>query len=700
MPRMSETEVLADVEARVKDAVGYLADTLSGQREKATKYYRGDAFGNEEPGRSQVVSRDVAQNIDTVMPSLMRIFSGSDEIARFQPSEPGDEEASQQATDYVNWIWTQQNDGFVTFHHWFKDGLMAKLGTIKIWWDDAPHRTKERYFGLNEQELAAIQSDKDIEVGDIEVIQDVAIEADGMPAMVQTFNVDVVKINREGRIRIEPLPPECFLFGRRARNLERADILAHRDTKTQSELIEAGYDKELVAKLFANDTTAFLSERLTRFVDVDNGPIPFSSPGSGNGEVEVIEAYLHLDVDGDGIAEYVKVCYSGSYVLDIEEVDDHPFACVTPILMPHRLVGMSMSDQLEDIQLLKSTVWRQAMDNLYLSNMPQMGVVEGAVNLDDVLTRRPGGVIRMKQQGAILPIPTQPLGREPFQMIEYLDTTAEQRTGATRYNQGLDADTLNKTATGINIIQNAAAQRIELIARIYAETGVKRAFRRILELVCKHQQKARVIRLRNQWVEMDPRGWKSGMDLSISVGLGTGNKDQVMSHMMSLLQLDEKIVALQGGVQGPLLTAGNIYAKLKKLLEAAGLKGAESYYTDPDSPEVQQMMAQQPPKQDPKAIEAQAKIAAQQAEAQARMQQDMQKAQHDATLAEQKLMHEMRLAEMRLAGELEIAKMKAGVETEIARMKAQAEAERAHEAMERQEGRADVMSARERAESE
>src|SRR5471032_472891 len=212
-----------------------------------------------------------------------------------------------------------------------------------------------------------------------------------------------------------------------------------------------------------------------------------------------------------------------------------------------------------------------------------MGAVEGQVNLDDLLNRRPGGIVRIKSADALVPIATAPLGGDVFQMIEYIDSVREQRTGVTRYNQGLDPDTLNKTAFGINAIQNAAQQRLELIARIFAETGVKRAFRRILELVCKHQQKPKIVRLRQRWVAMDPREWNDEMDLSVSVGLGTGNRDQQTAQMMNLLQLDQQIVQMQGGVDGPLVTSQNIYNKLSKLVEASGLKTVASYYTDPRS---------------------------------------------------------------------------------------------------------------------
>lgn len=268
-------------------------------------------------------------------------------------------------------------------------------------------------------------------------------------------------------------------------------------------------------------------------------------------------------------------------MLENEEADGHPFAALCPNPLPHRFWGLSVADQTLDLQVVKSTLWRGALDSIYLANAPQLGVLEGKVNVDDLLNRRPGGIVRMRDAGAIIPIATQPVSADAFQMIEYLDTVREQRTGVTRYNQGLDADTLNKTATGIHAIQSAAQQRLELIARIFAETGVKRAFKRVLELVSKHQSAPHIIRLRNRWVAMDPRAWSEEMDLAVTVGLGTGNRDQQVLTLLRLLELDERIVALQGDVSGPLVTARNVYNMLVKLVEAAGLKSADSYYSDP-----------------------------------------------------------------------------------------------------------------------
>lgn len=408
MARASDADVLAEARSRVAEAQGGDGSTLSKQREDALKYYRGDPLGTEVDGRSQVVSRDVAQYIDSQMPALLRIFTSGDEVARFEPRKPGDEEKSAQATDYVNWIWSQDNAGFVNFHHWFKDALLNKLGTVKIWWEEEEEITSEKYERLDADQLEAIRSDGDVEV---EVTAETEIPPPPMPPglppgmpvpePVVIYDATVTRKNLIGRVRVEPVPPEEMRIGARTRNDVDTDVLAHVTRRTRSSLIAAGYSRKLVDKL-PQDGNPLHGEENSRFEDVDDNR-GVGAESAAETEVEWCEAYFRFDRNDDGQSEMLRVCYSGSELLDVEEVDDHPFAFVSPILMPHRLVGMSTADQTMDLQLVKTTIQRQILDNLYLTNMPQIGAVDGQVNLDDLLTRRPGGVVRLKARRASSP---------------------------------------------------------------------------------------------------------------------------------------------------------------------------------------------------------------------------------------------------------------------------------------------------------
>ncbi len=678
MTKMSDGDLAAILDAKIHNALGYQGGRLSQLRRQAERYYKGESFGNEIDGRSQVVSRDVAEAVDSMMPSLMRIFASGDQVVRFNPSGPQDEAIADQATDYVNWIWNQQNEGFANFYSWFKDALLKKTGAIKIWWDESEDVTRETYQGLTDMELQLLAGDPGIEMVEhdeyvdpsypgpsaVALPEDLAGDAPEAAPIPKLHDVAVRRTIRDGRVRVEPLPPDEFLIDRRAVSLDEAPFVAHRVKRTISELIEMGYPKAKVIDLAGDDVADYGMERLERFQDEDE--MPWRQAGELDPtmrEVWVTECYLRVDYDGDGVAELRKITVAGegaASVLDNEPVDDHPFAALTPIPMPHKFFGMSIAEQTIDLQLIKSTLWRGALDALYLSNSPQIGAVEGQVNLDDLLNRRPGGIVRIKSADALVPIATAPLGGDVFQMIEYIDSVREQRTGVSRYNQGLDPDTLNKTATGINAIQNAAQQRLELIARVFAETGVKRAFRRILELVCKHQQKPKIIRLRQRWTAMDPREWNDEMDMSVSVGLGTGNRDQQVAQMMSLLRLDQEIVQMQGGVAGPLVTVQNIYAKLAKLVEASGLKNVASYYSDPRS-QPPSSLAPRPPGPPP----VDPLVQQQQMALQTERQRVAQEPQIAAMTARIKAETEIQKAHIEAATAIEVARLRAGLDREV-----------------------------------
>jgi hypothetical protein len=366
---------------------------------------------------------------------------------------------------------------------------------------------------------------------------------------------------------------------------------AHRRKVTIGELKEMGFDD--VDDISSDDGDNFNSEKTARFSFDETGSASGDEKDPLSREVWLSECYRKIDVDGDGIAEERTIIMAGNKILSNVEGYTASLISITPIPLPHKLYGMSIADLVMDLQLLKSTIFRQILDNMYLANNGRYMALDGMVNIDDLLSSRPGGIIRVKTFDAVKPIQPPLLGAPAFSLLEYVDTIKENRTGVTRYNQGVDADSLNKTAQGINQIMSASQQRVELIARVFAETGVKDLFYAILENVQKHQDKAKVIRLRNEWVEMDPREWTSKFDLSVMVGLGTGSKDMQIAALMETLKL--QFTALQGGL--PIVTPTNIYNTANKLLEAQNIKGGDLFFTHPDK------MPPAPPMQDPAMVE-------------------------------------------------------------------------------------------------
>jgi len=590
MKKLTESELLRIVEGEESSALGFANSQLSTSRENAMNYYMGEPFGNEVEGRSVVVSRDVMDTIEWIMPSLMRIFASGDQVVRFEPQGPEDMAAAKQATDYVNYIFQRQNDGFAVLHNWFKDALLLKNGFVKVYWENSSKTSREVYNGLSDVEMGMILADQGIEVLE-------HTEYPGPQGLVH--DLVVRKNQKSGRICIENIPPEEILVRRQTRSMRECKFIAQRCRKTYSELREMGFD--VPDDLGGDDDQEFNRERIARHrLDDEMVFSPASeSLDKSQKTVWITEAYLYVDYDGDGIAELRQVIKAGKHVFSNEEVDRIPFVTVTPILMPHKLIGLSIYDLVQDLQFIKSTVWRQLLDNMYQNNNSRYMALDGMVNLDDLMLSRPGGIVRVKTFDAVKPLQASPMPAGCYQLLEYTDTVRENRVGVTRYNQGVDADSLNKTATGISQIMSASQQRIELIARVFAETGVKDLFWAIMELSQKYNEKPQMMRLSNQWAQVDPRQWSSRFDMSVSVGLGTGNKDKTLATIQGVMQLQG--AALQAGV--PVVTPVNIYNAAVEYCRAAELKGADLYFSNPE-----QMPQEQKP--DPKLMAEQMRIQA------------------------------------------------------------------------------------------
>jgi len=536
----------------------------------------------------QVVSTDVSDTVESLMPSLMRIFTAGDRVFECEPVGSEDEQVAAQATDYLNYIFYKENNGFTALYAAFKDALIQKNGILKVYWDDSEKTTREEYKKLTEDEFNILVADDEIKVSQhTEYTEDLKDE-DGITLDELVYHDCVVhKTISYGKVRIDPVPPEEFLIERRAKSIEDANFIAHKTTMTRTELIEMGYDADVVATLPVGDTNFYSEDKHVRFEDTD-----FSAPQDRGDKttdnILIHECYARIDVDGDGKSELVKVCLAGDAnykVLGIDEIDTMPFISLTPIMMPHRFYGRSVSELVEDIQLVKSTVMRQMLDNMYLTNNNRIAVQDGQVAMDDLLTNRPGGIVRTKQppSNVIMPLQAQPITDQASTMLGYLDSIKEQRTGVSRQSQGLSPDSLNsKTATGMNQVLTQSQMRMELIARIFAETGMKDLGKKLFELVCKYQQKEKMIKIRGKFIAMKPYEWRDRVNISVSVGLGTGSKEQQLILLNSILQRQMQALELQKNVHGPVVNLKNIYHTLRKLVENAGLGSVDPYFMDPE----------------------------------------------------------------------------------------------------------------------
>ncbi|BAQ88511.1 portal protein [uncultured Mediterranean phage uvMED] len=601
----------------IENALGYLGGNLSESRKKSIEYYLGDKLGTEIDGRSQVVSTDVSDTIESILPNLLRVFTASDKVVRCEPVTAEDVPFAEQATAYLNHVFYKDNDGFQLLYNFFKDALIEKNGFLKIYWDESESVEFETYQNLSKADKDALEDTKDeIEILEEEEIEDETAKEQFEELLEQyedqgadvsqveepdfiLYNCKIKRTKKTGKIKIESVPPEEFLIDRNAKSIEDADFVSHKVLMSRSDLVAMGYDEDEVNELPASSDDIYNTEDMVRQRDIDEYPVDNYTQGQ-NTKVLIYESYVKYDYDEDGIAELRKIVSAGddgSMVLENMPCDNIPFVTVTPIPMPHRFYGRSVSELVEDIQLMKSTVMRQLLDNMYLTNNNRVAVMDGMVNMDDLLTTRPGGVVRTKQppNQVMQPMTAQPISQQAFPLLSYLDTVREARTGITKSAQGLDADTLNsKTATGVNTLMTQTQMRSELIARIFAETGVKDLFRKIFELMVKYQDRERVVMLNNQYVPVKPTEWKDKFNISIVVGLGTGSKEQQTVMLNSILERQIQAFQLQGGKEMPMVTLKNIYNTLSKVIENAGLKNVESYFVDPDIGK-QMMPPPQPP---------------------------------------------------------------------------------------------------------
>ena len=608
---MDENKLKSIIESEIDNALGFIETDTTDERQKALEYYLREPYGNEIEGKSAIVTGEVAEVVDGALPQLIRVFTSSDNVVEFQPVSDGDEPFAKQATEYCNWVFYKENDGFLILHNWFKDALLQKTGVVKAYWDDKKDVTKEKYENLSDDELLMLMQDQELEVISQETIEnsiEVIDPMTGMPAvdpmtgmpMMQTnrtHNVKIKKTVNKGSVVVENIPPEEFLISKRAKTIEDSPFVAHRRQMTRSELIAMGFDRKIVEGLAAGDTVEFSPERIARYTRGEE-PNSMGSQDESMEIIEVYECYIKTDYNNDGIAELRRVVYASQEILEDMDCDYVPFHSICPIPIPHKFYGQSLADRALDLQLIKSTVVRQMLDNLYLTNNYRVGAVEGQVNLDDLLTSTAGGVVRIKNPNAIVPMTVQSNVAQSFPMLEYLDGIQARRTGVSDSQNGIDPNILqNVTAAAVSAMSQASAGKLELIARIFAETGVKSLFKGILQLLCKYQDKERVIRLNGKFVPFNPREWNDQYNVSINVGLGTGTRQEQLATMQMILSKQEEII--QGyGLSNPLVSIKQYRDTLAKFINMAGFKDATAFMNEITPEQNEQFSQPTPPKLD------------------------------------------------------------------------------------------------------
>jgi hypothetical protein len=709
MPKKSLSELKTMLVAEKMDALAAVrASKLSSERTAAMDYYNGDMNRDMPPqdGRSKAVSSDVADTIEGLMPSLMEIFAGSDDVMQFNPVGPQDVQAAVQETDYVNHVFMQQNPGFLVLYSFIKDALLSKVGIVKVWWEDHEEQEEETYYDIPDDGYALLAANPDIEIvaHSAHPAPQLQLPASASPAMSgppaqglppsaaggpavtpamgggaqpglsapspvappQLHDVTVATKRQVQKACVEGVPPEEFGISRFARSLRDCGYCFHEVIRREEDLIADGYDPDQIKAI---PTYAMLTnpEELSRdTVDEHLAAGGDEGVNEANRQIKITEHYVRMDYEGNNKPALYMVVTGGDQgeILRrdgkevIEQTDVIPFAAMTPFIVTHRFFGRSVADLVMDIQRVKTAILRGILDNVYLANNPRVEVSETHATdttLDDLLVSRPGGIVRTKMPGGVNWQEVPSIAAAAFPVIEYMDSQREWRTGVSHVSQGIDAEALqNQSATAAAQVYSASQAKMKLIARIFAETGIKDLFLLLHAVIRKNGSQAQTVKLRNQWTTIDPRDWKKREDMTVQVGLGSGGKTEQMQQLQAIINLQAQAVAAG---KGNIVSDKNLYNSGVEFAKLAGRKDFNDFFTDPAT-----VPAPQPPP-DPKLLEIQMQGQLQDKKQQTDAAHQQAKMQADAALAQQKFDLEAKLAVL----EHELTVTKANHEMALAR---------------------------------
>lgn len=631
-------------------------------RDKALRNYNGEATEvPEQEGRSKVVSKDVRSNIRKLMPSIMRTILSNDKVVEYEAVAPHTEDQAEQATDYVNHISVPECEVEKALHDAIFDALTVKTGILK--WEAFERRrvVVREFSGKAEEDLIGLD-----EVGEV---SDVEQDAEGL----LSFTLKEVQVST--RIEMQAVPRGAFLISPSAASIEDSPLVGERQTITRSELVSRGYDKEIVDSIAAHDDPADADDSERR------GEQDYENDADVTKAMETVQVYdviVRMDLDGDGIAEQHRLVLAetrsdkgagttGKVILEQKMVSEENYAAVIAEREAHRFEGHAMADDLIDIQSIKTNLLRQTLDNLNWQNNPQPGVqVDALEDLEAVYKPTFGKPILLKQgyslKDAVSYTQVPFFAEKSFGMLEYLDQEAQDRTGITDASGGLSPDALqNITATASSLINESGVAQAEMIVRSLARGGIAKAFKGLLGLVVAHADKPRTVKLRGEWVEMDPRQWDTGMDCSVNVGLGAGSRERDLAVLQMILGMQREILTTLGP-SNPLVKPEQLYNTLAKIAETAGFPSADPYFTTPDPQEIEAQQQQQANQPSEHEMKAQAQMQIEQAKAQARSQVEEAQMQADLAVKRAEIEAEAIAQRQKLESDREIAVLKGELE--------------------------------------
>lgn len=688
---MDDQALLGVIEQFESESYGFASGDLANRRAYAIERYLAEPYGNEIEGRSAVVDTGFRDTVETAIPQILRVFLAGDEVVQFNPSGPEDEQKAKQETEFVNHVILEKNDAFNVFSTWFRDALMSKVGYVKAYWETRHDIISEDYRVLTDEGLQMIAADYYVQIVMQQSYPDPLYQAPQPPMQPQPgqppqppappppqpmlHDIRVRRTKPCGQVKIDNVPPEEIRVHRSLRTIGMQDALfvQHSTRKTISECRMMGLDvDDYIASMSGadpeNDEIQFARDR---FNDEQAWGDDSNSQDPSTRQVWVRESYIRVDYDGDGIAELRKVIHIGRQILVNEEADMVPFAAVTPIIFPHKHVGIGFDDLCDMPSQVATAIQRQFLDNLYLQNNGRYGVDVNRVNVDDMLVSRPGGLVRTDGNPAdgIFPFTHPALGDAALRGLEWATNWLQTSTGVTKDAAAISPDILNNaTASGVAQMISAQQSRIEAVTRSFA-SGVKELCGIVHAITLKNATGEEKAKVKGQWVSVDPREWVKRDSMSITVGLGSGTKETRIAGLMQIAG------AQQQGMQIGICNPANLYHTGTLLTSEMGYKNPDAFWTDP---------AKNPPPQQPPPYQvqvAQMKMQADQQAAQMKAQTDQQKmqAQMQADQAKAQAQQQIEMAQMQ--ADMAVEKMKAQMTAQMDALRNQLEGQREQDKM-------------------
>ena len=597
--KVSDQDIESTVGKMIDDAISYIDTDQEPDRERATEYYHGRPFGDEEEGRSKVVMTVVRDTILGMLPSLLRVFVGPERVVEFEPTGQEDEELARQQSDYVNYCVMTDNPGAMVLLAAFKDAGIRRTGIVKWWWDESAQVSTTNQTGVTDQGIETLLLDEEVE---LEVTAEhvypeslARLLPPGTRVPPTLYDVKVTRTTKGGRLRIAAVPPEEVAWNKSARSFEDARLVVHTTLKRVDELVEMGYDEEDVLERIGGSVlnpNAQMAEAVRHI-----GSTPPNTTQTDEVQFDITrpvpyhEAYTRLDVDG--AVKLWKLCFVGKdkKLLHKTPVSHISMAVLTPDPEPHTIVGRSTADDTMDLQRIESQIARGTLDSLALALDPALEVVDSQVEMSDLLNTERSRVIRAKQPGMIKELRHTFVGPDALPMLDYFDSVKETRTGQSKASQGLDADVLQSTTkAAVAATLTKAQERIAFVAFIYAYSGIRQMFQGILKTIVEHQDFARTVQLRGKYIEVDPRNWMAERNVIINVALGTGLAEDKIALYEHIAEKQEAILAKLGPT--PFCGLQHYRHTMARIIEMAGERHVSAFFGEV-TPEIEQQITQQ-----------------------------------------------------------------------------------------------------------